>query len=251
MIKRILITVKTYPTPSTRYREIVCTGGVVNDGSWIRLYPIDYRNRDYSQWYKKYQWIEVNVEKHRRDPRPESFRPTGNIKLCERIGTENNWAERKRAVLAKGTYSMCYLKNQNQKDISLAITKPYKILNFYWEQTNKNWTPKQELVLRQISLFDGNRPLEKIPYRLKYEFKCDNQNCRGHKMMIEDWEAMELYRKMRDKFNDENQALVKVKEKFMDEICSPNKDTHFFVGTVLSHGTWIILGTFWPPKILS
>jgi len=98
--KKILIVVKTYPTPSTRYREIVCTAGVDEDGNWIRLYPIDYRFIDYSQWYKKYQWIEVEVQKHPRDPRPESYRPIGNIKIItsKPIPTTNNWAERKRYV---------------------------------------------------------------------------------------------------------------------------------------------------------
>jgi hypothetical protein len=31
-------------------------------------------------------------------------------------------------------------------------------------------------------------------------------------------------------------------------MCASNIDTHFFVGTVLSHGTWVILGVFWPKK---
>lgn len=62
--KRVLITVKTYPLPSDKYMELVCTAGVLEDGSFIRLYPVDYRYRPIWQWYKKYQWIEVEVEKN-------------------------------------------------------------------------------------------------------------------------------------------------------------------------------------------
>ncbi|MYF20247.1 MAG: hypothetical protein F4218_06430 [Synechococcus sp. SB0677_bin_5] len=32
--------VKTYPTLSQKYGETVCTAGVREDGSWMRLYPL-------------------------------------------------------------------------------------------------------------------------------------------------------------------------------------------------------------------
>ena len=118
---RLLITVKTYPTPSTRYREIVCTAGVKEDGSWVRLYPINYRFKDYSQWYKKYQWIEVEVEKNFRDPRPESFRPVSDIKILGKpLGTENNWAERKKICLSQ--------RNKNNVLVTETITKKYFLI---------------------------------------------------------------------------------------------------------------------------
>ena len=73
---KVLITVKTYPIPSATYDELVCTAGVTEAGDFIRLYPINFRDLPFSQQYKKYQWIEVEVEKHtRRDARKESYRP--------------------------------------------------------------------------------------------------------------------------------------------------------------------------------
>ncbi len=247
---KVLITVKTYPTPSRRHREIVCTAGVKEDGSWIRLYPIDYRFRDYSQWYKKYQWIKVDVEKHSKDPRPESYRPVSDIDiLSDPISTNKNWEERKKYVLVKGTRTMCWLQHQSQKEISLSIINPKIVNDFVWEKTSNVWTKEQLNALRELRLFDKNRPLEleKIPYKFSYKFLCEEPGCKGHTMMIEDWEVMELFRNMRTRYGEE-QALKKVKEKFLDEICSPKRDTYFFVGTVLQHGTWIIIGTFWPPK---
>lgn len=38
--ERILVTVKTYPTLSQKYGETVCTAGVREDGSWVRLYSV-------------------------------------------------------------------------------------------------------------------------------------------------------------------------------------------------------------------
>ena len=68
-------------------------------------------------------------------------------------------------------------------------------------------------------------------------------------MMIEDWEAGQLYRRMRDKFGDEDVACRKVRQRFLDEICAEDRDTHFYVGTVLGYGSWIILGAFYPKKM--
>ena len=43
-LTKVLITVKTYPSLSAKYGELVCTAGFLEDGSWIRLYPIPFRN---------------------------------------------------------------------------------------------------------------------------------------------------------------------------------------------------------------
>jgi hypothetical protein len=49
--KKVFITVKTYPTSSKKYDELVCT---TKDGNWIRLYPIEFRKLPYDKQYKKY-----------------------------------------------------------------------------------------------------------------------------------------------------------------------------------------------------
>ena len=59
--EKVLITVKTYPTISEKYKELACTAGFREDGSWIRLYPIPFRLLDQEQQYKKYQWVEVSL----------------------------------------------------------------------------------------------------------------------------------------------------------------------------------------------
>lgn len=40
MKKKILIVVKTYPTRSKKYQELVCTAGLDEKGNWYRIYPI-------------------------------------------------------------------------------------------------------------------------------------------------------------------------------------------------------------------
>ncbi|OGP59018.1 MAG: hypothetical protein A2V67_08405 [Deltaproteobacteria bacterium RBG_13_61_14] len=250
--RKVLITVKTYPLPSKSYQELVCTAGVLENGDWIRLYPIDYRYQPYCQWYKKYQWIELEVVKHPNDPRKESFRPkVDTIQPLARLDTKRNWAERRKYVLAKGTHTMEELwKKQEADKTSLGIVRPKYVQDFRIEPVEPDWKPQWKTVFQQQRLFGPDqKPLEKIPFKFSYVFTCDNPECQGHTMMIEDWELGQLYRQMRDKFSDPNIAAQKVRQKYYDEMCDSGKDTHFFVGTLFQHPTsWIVLGVFWPKK---
>lgn len=98
---RVLVTVKTYPTLSQKYDELVCTAGFQEDGSWIRIYPVPFRKLDTQ--YKKWQWIELDLVKNEEDPRKESYRPCNyeDITLGEFIDTKNKWEERKKYALNK------------------------------------------------------------------------------------------------------------------------------------------------------
>jgi hypothetical protein len=102
--EKILITVKTYPTLSGKYDELVCTAGFREDGSWVRIYPIPFRKKAYEERYSKYDWIEVDLIKNTSDFRPESYRPYSHdseIKILKNIGTgkKRDWAVRKEIVL--------------------------------------------------------------------------------------------------------------------------------------------------------
>src|SRR5690554_4275899 len=101
-ITKVLITVKTYPSLSAKYGELVCTAGFLEDGSWIRLYPIPFRKLKYEEKYKKYQWIELDIVKNNKDFRPESFRPATidtPITLLDTLDTKGNWYKRKQIAL--------------------------------------------------------------------------------------------------------------------------------------------------------
>ena len=106
-LTKVLITVKTYPTLSTKYDELVCTAGFREDGTWVRLYPVPFRKKSYNEQYKKYDWIEVDLVKNTSDFRPDSFRPRSidsEIKVVGHIDTANNWNERKKICLNKIYY---------------------------------------------------------------------------------------------------------------------------------------------------
>src|SRR5689334_5931600 len=88
--------------------------------------------------------------------------------------------------------------------------------------------------------------LEKIPYDFKYEFRCADPDCRGHKMSCTDWEIGQSYRQWRRDYGRDWEAAFRNRyEREMIE----KFDTHFFVGNLHQHpGTWIVVGLFYPPK---
>ena len=254
---KVLITVKTYPIPTQKYDELVCTAGVTEIGEFIRLYPINFRELPYEQQYKKYQWIEVFAEKHQgRDVRKESYRPdSDSIEILSEPIPSNpgNWSKRAKYALARKSRSMEDLKEQQGKDrTSLGIFKPKTINDLVITSTNPEWPEQYLNELKQRRLFEKRQrtlvPPRKVPFNFHYQFACDDQRCNGnHKLSIHDWEAGALFWKMVDKGCSHEDASQKVRDKFLNDLCGADKDTHFYVGTILAHpNSWVVIGVFYP-----
>ncbi len=258
--KRILITVKTYPTPSSKYEELVCTAGIDDQGNWIRIYPLPYRKLPYNQQYKKYHWVEVDLVKNKDDFRPESYRPKNIdakdvITYLGYIGPNNNWSERKGIVLKNVYYDIVELV-EKAKGIytSLAVFKPKEVIGFVSEYTGSEWNDKQKLSLQQQNLFDSKnnfKILKKLPYRFSYEFIDEKDKKR--KLQIIDWEIGALFWKcLENNEGDECAACEDVKKKYYDELAK-SKDLYLFLGTTLQYhliapNPFMIIGTFYPMK---
>lgn len=255
---KLLITVKTYPIPSAKYGELVCTAGVTEDRRFIRLYPVNFRDQPFSKQYQKYQWIEVEAERHTgRDSRKESYRPDCDtlVTLGEPIATHRgDWSERGKFVLPLRSPSLESLRDQREADkTSLGIFRPKIVHDLVVEPTEREWKQSFLQELRQARLWDdrsvSREPPRKVPYKFKYFFVCDDPRCTGHRMMNEDWELGALYWRLIDAGATELEAVQKVREKFLDELCGPDRDTHFFVGTILSHPkNWVVIGVYWPKR---
>jgi hypothetical protein len=259
-LTKVLITVKTYPTLSAKYDELVCTAGFKEDGTWIRLYPVPFRKKSYNEQYKKYDWIDVDLVKNTSDFRPESFRPHSidtEIKVVGHIDTANNWEERKKICLGNIHYNLNELiAEAKNKDIgtSLAVFKPTEILDFYAEPVDRNWDKDKLDKLNQLNLFETNKQgkfevVQKLPYKFKFHFK-DNQGTISH-LMIEDWETGQLYwNSLARNEGNEQKALADVRKKYFDDF-SKTKDLFFFLGTTyqfhnIAPNPFVIVGTFHP-----
>jgi len=257
--QKILIAVKTYPSISLKYEELVCTAGFTEKGEWIRLYPIPFRKLEYESQYRKYDWIEIDIVKNTSDFRPESFKPV-NIDIpivkLSHLDTDNNWAERKKIVLQK-VYTDLDLLIKDAKDpnnlTSLAVFKPDKIIDFVIEEDEREWSKEKLLLLKQGNLFKDikldDEIVRKLPYKFSYKFQ--DKNGKVSKLMNEDWELGALYWKQLKKYEgNEYLACQDVKKKYLDDFAK-TKDLYLYLGTTkLNHyrapNPFIIIGTFTP-----
>ncbi len=258
--RKILITVKTYPSISSKYDELVCTAGIDEEGNWVRIYPIPFRKLDYNNQYQKYNWIEMDLVRNTSDFRLESYRPVNIdsddiITFHGKIGTENNWEKRKKIVL-KNIYTDLDLLISEAKTkgkyTSLAIFKPTKFIDFIYEPCSREWSNKQKAALLQGKLFDEKRNFEvvrKLPY--KFSFVFSDVNGKKSTLMNEDWELGALYWNcLERKGGNEKAACEDVRKKYWDDFAK-TKDLYFFLGTTKVHhlrapNPFIIIGTFHP-----
>jgi len=165
---KVLITVKTYPQPSRRHEEVVCTAGVREAGGFIRLYPIRFRALADEHQYQKYQWIEVEAAKRRDDPRPESYQPNIDTlrSVGPKLGTRDGWAERKRLVLPWASESMEELRRRQETDgTSLGLIKPAEITDLTVSPGERHWDPQRVAWMQQAKLIGPDlRPLPPVPF---------------------------------------------------------------------------------------
>ena len=262
--ERVLVTVKTYPTLSTKYGETVCTAGVREDGSWVRLYPVPFRRLRESEQYRKYDWLECGLVRHTSDPRPESYRPIDHAELqpMGHLDTADKWRERKRIVLDNANvYDRLdqIIPAAKANEISLCVFKPTKVTEFVTEEEDRNWDESKLRRMRglysQLELFEDNewrktfQVIPKLPYSFSYRF-VDSVG-KESELQILDWEIGALYWKcLRTSHSDEAKALAKVRQKYLDQFLTT--DLHFFMGTtqqwhLVSPNPWVIVGVFPAP----
>lgn len=259
----VLITVKTYPQPSNKYDELVCTAGFFQK-KWIRLYPIPFRALPFEKQYSKYHWVTLDLVRNFSDFRIESYKPlygAEKIQIGQGIDTKDNWSERKSYALAEVFTSLNDLINLAHKEQkSLGTLKPKEVIDFKIERQEREWKKEWRDKLLQYNMFDldedGNgkvrKVVEKLPYKYSYVFRAEGDD-KPRTLMIEDWEIGALYRNcLRDCGGDEDEANRKVKAKYLDYFCS-QRDLYFFMGTTLAHhynkSPFIIVGVFWPPLL--
>lgn len=250
----VLITVMTYPHPSRGYQELLCTAGITRSNEWIRLYPIDYRYRPREQQFRKYQWVSLVLAPRGKgnDQRKESRQPDlDSIQIVGKpIPTDNHWAARRALIDALPHHTVNeYRRLYEQDKTSLGVVRPARVLDMKIEPAEREWKPEWAALFQQMRLFgEPQKPLKKIPYKFSYVFECADSE-KPHTAMCEDWELGVLFLKEADRLGSEEKAAESVRNKFLNALCGPDKDTRFFMGTIFPYNTWVVLGVFYPPKI--
>ena len=261
--QRILVTVKTYPTLSKKYGELVCTAGLREDGSWVRIYPVPFRRLGETQQYKKFDWIECQLVRRTSDSRPESYLPIDNkeLRAVDHVGTKDGWRERRRLILGTSrVYSSLreLISDAKTSGTSLAVFKPRVITKFDWEPDDPEWDPSKINAMRQHisqrSLFEDDddswrrsfRIIPKLPHKFSYRFK--DEAGKESELQIIDWEIGALYWNcLKSSGGKEEVALAKVREMYYDRFV--DTDLHFFLGTTqawhyVGDNPFLIVGAF-------
>jgi len=264
--QKVLIAVTTYPLPSRSYDELVCTAGVLEDGSWIRIYPVPLsflrgkrKTGEFDSF--KYTWVELDLVKRTDDFRPESHSPQNynfrDVVIHDRIDTKKNWTERKKYCLRNVYTNLDHLIKDSQKPAnkSLASFKPTQILSFEIEPDDKDWKDEWKELRKQIDLFSKEEPdpekiIPKVPYKFFYKFMDDSGKV--SRLMIEDWEIGALYWNcLKSTEGDVEKAIKLVEKKYRDEFLM-QKDIYLFLGTTKewhmrrAKNPFVIIGVFYP-----
>jgi len=254
--REILLVVKTYPERSKKYGNTVCTAGILEDtNEWVRIYPINfnvYNKLNLSKFIR----FRARISKDTKDymKRKESHKIDQNsIKIIDDHLTDTKkkgvWEERKRILERALSPSLEELKAKFEVDrTSLGLIKPeVNSLKFILSK------PVEEIeidVMKKIQLNLFGEKLKKVDVIEKafsYQYKCGGENCNGHKMICEDWELLEAFRKYKKTYPTPEEVEQNLRYKFYEEKLSKS-ELYFIVGTYWKYPTWLIIGLFYPPK---
>ncbi len=252
--ERLLILVKTYPSPSRTYRETTCVAAVTQSGQLRRLFPIPFRLLSGEAQFKKWQWIDARITKAPRDHRPESFKiDTDSIAMGEVIPTRSAWSERLAWIAPHlvGSFEQLEARRRASGE-TLGIIRPVRILKLEITPVrDAEWTEQDKEALLRQGLFDTPEqarrpPLEKLPFDFHYRYECNGPSGTiEHRHKLSDWEVGALFRNCRRDHGDGWEAPFR--QKFEHEL--PAKDLLLVMGTIHRFpNQWLIIGLIYPPR---
>lgn len=243
----LLITVKAYPALGRRVGEAVCVAGVRTDTGvpeWVRLFPVPFRDLPYGVQFRKYDIVRLNVRPSA-DTRPESLDPEiGTLEVIDHLDAGGIWPDRRAVLDVLPVTTTCDLNRQDPIDTTLAWIRPREVTDFVIEERDPDRDPtyaRQLLTQAQGRLFGDQ--LEVIPFTFRYEYTCEAPACGGHRQSIIDWETSQMWRTLRDRPNWRDL----MRQKWLTEVCAPDRDVRFFMGNQHQHPrSFLILGVWWP-----
>lgn len=258
--ERILILAKTYPSPSAQYVETSCVAGISQDGVMRRLFPVPFRMIEDGQQFKKWQWIDVRVEKAPKDHRPESHKIyVDTINCGDVIDTKQAWSGRwewLEKIPAFDSYDAIEA-TRLADGLSLALLRPKRLIGLEISKArNLDWTDeeREKLLQEQMqgNLFDEVeerrqvKQLRKVPFDFYYRYVYDTpEGEKERKHKIVDWEAGALFWKCRESHGTDWEKPFRAK---LEEDLGA-KDLMFLMGNQHRfQDQWLIISLIYPPK---
>jgi len=259
-IERILVLAKTYPSPSAHHIETSCVAGITHEGVMRRLYPVPFRMIERDQQFKKWQWIDVRVEKANKDHRPESHKLYVDTITCrDVIDTTKEWSLRWDWLDKIPSFDTVNAMDAARLSdgLSIALLRPKRLIGLdITKARNPNWTDdeKGKLMRQQMQgeLFSEVEArqqvtqLRKVPFDFHYRYLCDSpEGEREERHKIVDWEAGALYwRCFRDHGVDWEAPF---RAKLEGQL--GGKDLMFLMGNQHRfQDQWLIISLVYPPR---
>lgn len=225
-----------------------------------RLYPVPFRMIEEGSQFKKWQWINVRVEKASKDHRPESHKLyIDTISCSERIDTRKDWVARREwleKIPAFNSFEAIEASRQTE-GVSLALLRPKRIIGLEISKArNADWTDdeKEKLTRQQMhgDLFSEDearkqvKELRKVPFDFYYRYICDTSEGEQEQVhKIVDWEAGVLFWRCQQSHGPKWEAPFRAK--LGEELLG--KDLMFLMGNQHRfQNQWLIISLIYPPK---
>lgn len=205
------IIVKAAPRASQKFGETVCIAGLNIDGSWVRLYPVSFRDlgdaQKFGRWDRvRYRWRRPSG---RSDLRDESRRvDPHSIEIIGKMPTKERNAFLTRVAVTS-------LKRELEVGKSLALLKP-EIIEFYVKKKSEDEFRKEmenrESLKAQADLFVRQNiiPGNACPYSFHYRYRDEDG---VHDGTCQDWETEATFHRRKFEFGEE-QAIAWMKVMF-------------------------------------
>jgi hypothetical protein len=246
----VVMTVKAYPTVSTKYGEAVCVAAVrvdVEPYEWVRFFPVGFRDLPKHQRFHKYQHVRLRARKGSSDRRKETWKPDlGSIELGDVIPAGGAWTARRELLEPLVGPTMCELHRGRKgggDGPSLGLVRPALVRGVAVSPEDE-WSIGQRATVGQGNLLTKKVDLVKPDHAFFYSYVCEEPGCNGHRQKIVDWELGEAYRK----WPESGDALIEaIRSRWHNDMCAEHREPSFFVGDQYTRpGQFLVLGTFYP-----
>lgn len=235
IIDDLIVLGKGAPDRISDGRVTICTGGYSPTHGFIRIYPT---KRDSP--LKRWNIVEVPVERNYRDKRQESWKIQGSkrewSKLSDKIKLVGDHKRDDRLNLIGNLVDDC-VECIRDEGRSLGIIKP-SIEKCYFVERD-DFEPEVQTTLLNAY---GVRVKDNYPYQPRICYSCTDCKTKSgkHDQQIVEWGIYEWMRKNPDKIEQVWENL---------RINSPTHDTYFFVGNISYHpNRYLVISSLPLPK---
>ena len=234
--EKVLVLVRATPEESRKHDHLVCVAGINENDQWRRLYPFMFSYGEGLINFRKKDTIEVTLANPDNDKRRESRKVAHHQNLNLPL-SDDGVRERILPLVSS-------IEKLSEENASLGVIKPE--LQGIDVTVNSTDIYDEQTYFSIAGDYLERRERVKMPVELRYRFRCsDEPGCKGHNIILIDWELNELARNVMRREKDLKVIEEKIRTRFFDFM--KTRDLYFFMGTHFRFGSWLIIGIFYPP----